>query len=565
MLKAALGGAAAVGAVGVAARVWPGAEPSGRAGGPALALAGQSTDGIGELEVDLGPLLRSTGDGAWETSGLTSTPYSMLALTWDVGEADPVLEVRTRADETWADWLPVPALADRPDARSGEDSSRAGTELVWIGPADGVQVRAGGVRPRGLTLVLLQPWEESGDEAADLDDEALARTGRAGWVPRPHIRGRRHWSAKESWRDGPVTYNRTIKQVHVHHTASSNRYRRRDVPALIRGMYRYHTKYLGWSDIGYNFLVDRFGRIWTGRAGGASRPVRGAHTLGFNATSTGIAVIGNFDLVRPSDDVLDAVARVAAWKLRSYHRDPTSSTLVWSHGSDRFRSGHQVRLPTIDGHRDTNQTACPGRHLYHHLPEIRHRAGALIRYYSRVHVLQAPQLSGTPALSSTLSVDPGRYLPSDAGLTYVWLRDGRPIPRAGGPSYAVRPADVGTRISVRITARKRGLKPVTRRRWSSGVATGPATLILDTSTADRTLRVAVRVASPRGVRPVPRGKVVVKVGSRRAVVHLVDGRGVATFGANRPLSRGAHRVRARYAGDRLFGRDRATARVWVTR
>ena len=131
MLKAALGGAAAMGAVGVAARVWPGADT---APGPALALAGESGDGIGELEVALDPLLSSTGDGTWETTGLTSTPYSMLALTWDTGEADPVLEVRTRADDVWAPWLPVPALADRPDDGSGEDSSRAGTELVWIGP-----------------------------------------------------------------------------------------------------------------------------------------------------------------------------------------------------------------------------------------------------------------------------------------------------------------------------------------------------------------------------------------------------------------------------------------------
>jgi len=426
-------------------------------------------------------------------------------------------------------------------------------------------VRVGGVLAAGLTLVLLRPWALSGDEDPLLDDELLARRLRPGFVPRPDMRGRKKWGANKRWRNGGPTYNRTIKQVHVHHTASSNGYSRHDVPAMIRGMYRYHTKYLGWSDIAYNFLVDRFGRIWVGRAGGAARAVRGAHTLGFNNTSTGIAVIGNYDNARPSDAVLDAVAAIAAWKLRSYHRDPLGSTRVWSHGSDRFRAGRRVVLPTIDGHRDTNQTACPGRHLYHHLPEIRHRTAALIRYYSRVHVLRAPQLSGTPALGSTMNVDPGAYLPSDAGLTYTWLRDGRPIPRADGPSYAVRPADVGTRISVRITARMRGLKPVTRRRWSSGPTTGPATLTLDTSTASRTLRVAVRVASPPGVRPVPRGKVVVKVGSRRSVVHLVDGRGVATFGAQRPLSRGAHRVRARYAGDRVFGRDRASARVWVRR
>ena len=99
---------------------------------------------------------------------------------------------------------------------------------------------------------------------------------------------------------------------------------------------------LGWSDIGYNFLVDRFGRIWTGRAGGAAKAVRGAHTLGFNATSAGISVIGNLDLVAPSSAVLDAIAQVAAWKLSRYgHRASETATVV-SEGSDKFRAG-QVR------------------------------------------------------------------------------------------------------------------------------------------------------------------------------------------------------------------------------
>jgi hypothetical protein len=384
-------------------------------------------------------------------------------------------------------------------------------------------------------------------------------------VPRPDLHGRRQWGARESWRDGRPHINYTIKQVHIHHTVNSNRYRRGDVPALIRGMYRYHTRYLGWSDIGYNFLVDRFGRIWTGRAGGARRAVRGAHTLGFNSTSAGVAVIGNFELTRPSDRVLDAVAAVAAWKLQRFDRDPLGNVRVWSRGSDRFRSGRRVRLPTIDGHRDTNRTACPGRHLYHQLDEIRHRTAALIAWYSKVHVLEPPALHGTPALGRTLSVDPGSYTPADAVLSYVWLRDGRPIPRASAHQYDVRPADVGTRLSVRVTARKPGLKPVTRRRWSSGPTTGPATVAVDARADRGRLRVAVRVTSPPGVRPTPSGKVVVKVDGRRAVVRLKDGRGVARFGAKRPLARGRYWVKARYLGDRAHDKDRATTRVRVHR
>jgi hypothetical protein len=160
-------------------------------------------------------------------------------------------------------------------------------------------------------------------------------------------------------------------------------------------------------------------------------------------------------------------------------------------------------------------------------------------------------------------VEPGTYTPADAAVSYVWLRDDRPIPRASGRQYAVRPADVGTRISVRITARRSGLKPVTRRRWSSGPTTGPAQVTVDARADGGRLRVAVRVASPPGVRPTPTGKVVVKVDDRRAVVRLTDGRGVATFGAKRPLAGGRYEVLARYLGDKAHDRDRATTQVRI--
>jgi hypothetical protein len=169
--------------------------------------------------------------------------------------------------------------------------------------------------------------------------------------------------------------------VHVHHTVNSNTYSRQDVPGLIRGMYRYHTHNLGWSDIGYNFLVDRFGRIWVGRAGGPRRPVRGAHTLGFNSTSCGVSVIGNFETTRPNDRVLDSVAALAAWKLDRYGRNPRGHIRVTSEGSDNYPAGHRVRLPVIDGHRDTNDTACPGRYLYDALPRIRRRAKTIVDAY----------------------------------------------------------------------------------------------------------------------------------------------------------------------------------------
>ena len=85
----------------------------------------------------------------------------------------------------------------------------------------------------------------------------------------------------------------------VHHTVNANDYTRAQVPGILRSIYAYHTKSRGWSDIGYNFLVDRFGRIWEGRYGGVDRPVVGAHTLGYNDNAFAMSAIGNFEL-RPA-------------------------------------------------------------------------------------------------------------------------------------------------------------------------------------------------------------------------------------------------------------------------
>jgi len=204
----------------------------------------------------------------------------------------------------------------------------------------------------------------------------------AGAIPRPWIRKRGRWDANPAWRTAAPFYSRTIKQVHIHHTAGANGYSRQDVPGIIRGMYWYHTHQLGWSDLGYNFLVDRFGRVWEGRAGGIQRPVRGAHTLGFNRNSFGVAVIGNYDNVRPSYHVVRSLLWLIAWRMHRNHRDPSGTIGMWSDGSDLYPKGVYVRLSKIDGHRDTNQTACPGDLLYQKLPLIRRLTKARVDRFS---------------------------------------------------------------------------------------------------------------------------------------------------------------------------------------
>lgn len=305
------------------------------------------------------------------TRPMRTAPFRMIAVTWR-GPKTPEVEVRTRHTGGWSEWRVLRPLGDGPDVGSEEDGPVRGTELVWVGLSDGVQVRTS-KQGDDLALVLVDP--------ALLPDPTAGGTGRR--VPlgrvmaaaglRPKLFTRKSWGANPDWRDGSVRYGSTIKVGHVHHTVSSNNYSRSDVRGLIRGMYYYHTQHLGWSDIGYNFLIDKFGRIWVGRACGARRPVRGAHTLGFNQGSFGVALIGTFTSTTPTKQAQHALVRLMAWKLNKYGRNPAGYATLTSQGSDKYRSGTKARLRVIDGHRDTNDTACPGDRLYALLPQIRTR------------------------------------------------------------------------------------------------------------------------------------------------------------------------------------------------
>ncbi|MEU0028099.1 peptidoglycan recognition protein [Streptomyces sp. NPDC006335] len=195
--------------------------------------------------------------------------------------------------------------------------------------------------------------------------------------PRPRIVTRRGWGADENLRERGFVYTKKVKAAFVHHTASGNGYRCTQAPSLIRGIYRYHVKSMGWRDIGYNFLVDKCGNIYEGRAGGVAKPVLGAHTLGFNSQSMGIAVLGSYGSKKPPAAVTKAVARLAAWKLGLHGANPKGKTYLKSGGGNLYPKGRKVRLNVISGHRDGFATECPGRQLYRKLASTRTTAARL--------------------------------------------------------------------------------------------------------------------------------------------------------------------------------------------
>lgn len=197
-------------------------------------------------------------------------------------------------------------------------------------------------------------------------------------APRPAIVARKAWRADERLVKERPTQSGPVNAVFVHHTGHSNDYDCADVPRMLREMQRAHVQGEGWDDMGYNFVVDRCGTIYEGRAGSIGRPIHGAHTKGFNAGTIGIAALGTFDAGTKVPPALEAaLAKVAAWKLKPGVDARGTVRLVSTNDESLFKKGEAARLHVISGHRDSFHTNCPGDALYGRLPAIRDAVASL--------------------------------------------------------------------------------------------------------------------------------------------------------------------------------------------
>ncbi len=317
--------------------------------------------------------------------------FSAVGVTW---LTDPALDkvavlVRTRTGGRWGAWTDVEVqLGTGSDAASREaQDERTGSDLLYVGASDAAQVRvdsAGGT-PRDLRLALIDPGSSRADGATtDGTSEAppvlLGGAVAEAVTSAPEYVSRAGWGADESLRTCTSTSSPTLKGGILHTTATSNDYTAEQSPAVMRAMYAYHTRSLKWCDIGYNFLVDKFGTLFEGRAGSATRHVVGTHTGGFNLGTVGVSMIGNHDLVAPTTAQLRTVERVFAWKLAGAGLDPQGTTTYTSAGGSatKYAAGTVVEKPVISGHRDYSPKSCPGNLAYPLLDEIRAATAAVI-------------------------------------------------------------------------------------------------------------------------------------------------------------------------------------------
>jgi uncharacterized protein with LGFP repeats len=310
--------------------------------------------------------------------------FSLVGVTWayDAEVSDTLVQVRVQdGDGDWGAWTEV--AQDTLDQSAGADTGavlRGGTAPLWTGPSTGVEVELvtrSGAQPADVQLDLVDPGESEADSALgapDVTDTAHAAT------TMPAVYSRAQWGADERIRTWGPQYAATIKAATIHHTADSNDYTADQVPAIMRSIYRYHTVSLGWGDIGYNVIVDKFGRLWEGRYGGLASTVMGAHAGGFNTATFGVSMLGNYDIAPTTPKMIDAVEAVIAWKLSLYGVDPAGTTTLTSSGggTSRYPAGVKVTKPTIFAHRDVGSTACPGRYGYAKMDEIRAGVTALM-------------------------------------------------------------------------------------------------------------------------------------------------------------------------------------------
>jgi hypothetical protein len=363
-------------------------------------------------------------------------PFTSVGLR---GTGSPEVWLRhADADGTWSAWEFVEPVeeVDGPDVgtpeQAGEFRSAVddawSSDVIWVGEATHLQVRVADgdlddievhtIDAMGLSET---PWQRVSRRFRSLGTKPAEASSYPGLVTRAQ------WGANESWMTWPPRAV-TVEFGVLHHTVNSNTYTPEQAPGIVRSIYHWHAIGQGWGDIGYNLLVDRFGTVYEGRAGGVHLGVVGAHARNWNAGSFGLAIIGDFDVASPPTAAVEAATDVIAWKYRVHDLDPDPMAKV-EHNS-------QI-VPTLVGHRDVGQTACPGAYLYPRMGELRDAIAAKV-------APPATASSASPPTSTSPGFDTNGWTPvvgdwnGNGQTTIGWFRDGRWRLRyynSGGPTH----------------------------------------------------------------------------------------------------------------------------------
>jgi flagellar hook assembly protein FlgD len=413
-------------------------------------------------------------------------------------------QVDLRSRSTTGAWSSWKTLTAGEDVHPTPGVSVA--EPLWTGSGRLVQLRASRT-VRGLRAIFVNG---SHGPAARVQLAPASAT-----TAMPVIHTRAEWGANESLRRANPLYATSVHMVFVHHTDTTNDYTQAEVPSILRSIYAYHVQANGWNDIGYNYLVDRFGQIWEGRYGGTTRNVIGAQTLGFNTGSVGIAYIGDGQSTALTDAARAALVSLISWRLDLAHVDPRSTTQMVSGGNPKYAAGTQVTLRAVSGHRDGTLTDCPGDTIYAELPAIAQDA-----YASGLPKIFAPEASALTSypvrFSASLSTSltwtvrvldaAGTTIASKSGTgtSVAWSWDGRsaagaPVAPGVAASWSIEAQDAAGNRALPATGGLLGTATPVTQGATSAVTVAPSSISPDGDGQADAAAVTFSLASPATV------------------------------------------------------------------
>ena len=415
----------------------------------------------------------------------------LLGVEWHApAAADLQLRFRT-SNGRWSRWVAAGAGTHGPDGASSRGETLVG-EPLWAGGTRLVQLRS----DRALSGVALRLVDVSGgvgarDVALAGERSKLARLSAArslelaspvfdAGAGQPPIIARAAWARGMAPPKVAPEYG-AVRLAFVHHTENPNGYLAGEVPAMLRAIYAFHRYVNGWNDIGYNFVIDAFGRIFEARAGGIDEPVVGAQAGGYNFASTGVAVLGTFISQPITPAAHRSLQRLLAWKL-ALHGVPAQGRVtvrVNPAGAvySRYPANALVPLPRIAGHRDADSTECPGDALYRELPGVRTAVERLAPNPAQATISLAAAVSPaseTPPSAAQPSAPEGASAPTIAAQALsgaLTLLDGTPLAGASVLVQQRSVADRGERVSENTLAQ---LATDASGGWSLPVALTPA-------------------------------------------------------------------------------------------
>jgi hypothetical protein len=319
------------------------------------------------------------------TESIPADTFQTIGVTWPEGATAATLDAQVRVLDggEWSAWTPMEVGDEAPDAGTADaaNGQRGGTDPLWVGEAEAVQLSFAATSeggPEDLALVMvgseavpLPPDDRIvGEIEVDAAPAAFVTGELAAASPAVQVISREAWGARAQVCTPDVAAQ--LVGAVVHHTAGSNDYRTVDeAMQQIRNDQRYHIDGRGWCDLGYNFVVDKWGNIYEGRAKSLTQPVIGVHAGGFNTGTVGVSMLGTYAAV-PSAATQQSVAQIIGWRLGAYGVSPTGSmSYATGSGENSKYTNTTVTLPRVFGHRDVAYTNCPGDGGYAALGNIR--------------------------------------------------------------------------------------------------------------------------------------------------------------------------------------------------